>query len=679
MKSRSWMAAQLPVLLMVGGCGLIAVALAVEWLLPGSSPGLGRKQLLLLAAGLVLAGLGAARHEAARARLVHVFDVKPDDVVLGLSQILLLAAIAGAACAIAETALLMFLRFGMGRIIRVGPDVIWMSAVLDIAVLAAFGIALRAIGAVVTKVRTARVVTFLFALIAVDTVIHRVSEADRASDWSKWILAAGVALVITRVAERVRARRGGRRFATAVAATALALTAASLTSAGVRESLARARLGAASAGNPNVLLIILDTVRAASLSLYGHARPTTPQLERFAASGVVFDRAIAPSSWTLPSHASIFTGRDPNELSADWWIPLDGSYPTLAEVLSGAGYATAAFSANLAYANRETGLARGFARFDDYTRTPGEALRTSMMLRRALRRFGLGRFLNDDWNGRRTADHVNGTFLDWLERAPADRPFFAFLNYMDGHDPYHAPPPFDTLYAPASPFLPLDWGRPPSEAVVRSWTDWYDRSITYLDDRLGRLFDALAERGALDNTIVVVTADHGELLGEFQFMRHGSTLYMPVIHVPLIVRGPSRVPAGVRVAEPVAVRDIAATILDLAGVAGGTLGGESLAGAWLPGAGPREAVYSETREAIRVPARYPNAAADLHSLVDGDVQYIHSTDGPEELFRLAPGREESIAVDTGAAVPLLERMRRDLERWVGGEAVARRTEPRGSR
>lgn len=672
------MAAQLPVILMVAGGGLVAAAFAAEWLVAGSSPGLGRKQLLLLGVGLVLAGVGAAMHAPTRARLARIVEVKADDTVLGLPQILLLAAVAGAACAIAETAVLMFLRFGLNRIIRVGPDVVWMSALLDIAVLAAFGIALRAVGALVTKARTARVVTFLFALIAVDTVIHRVSEAERASDWSTWILAAGVALAITRLADRVRARRGGRRFAAAVAAIALVLTMASLTSAGVREALARARLDAPPAGSPNVLLIILDTVRAASLSLYGHGRPTTPNLERFAAGGVVFDRAIAPSSWTLPSHASIFTGRDPNELSADWWIPLDGEYPTLAEVLSRAGYATAAFSANLAYANRETGLARGFARFDDYTRTPGEALRTSMMLRRTLRRVGLGRWLNDDWNGRRTADHVNGSFLDWLERSPEDRPFFAFLNYMDGHDPYHAPAPFDTLYAPASPLLPLDWGRPPSEAVVRSWTDWYDRSITYLDDRLGRLFDELAERGDLDNTIVVVAADHGELLGEFQFMRHGSTLYMPVIHVPLIVRSPAKVPAGVRVAEPVAVRDIAATVLDLAGVAGGELGGESLAGAWLPDASPRGAVYSETREAIRVPTRYPNAAADLHSIVTAEAQYIRSTSGPEELFRLTPGRADPIVADTGEALPLLERMRRHLERWVGGEAVARRTEPGAS-
>jgi arylsulfatase A-like enzyme len=473
-----------------------------------------------------------------------------------------------------------------------------------------------------------------------------------------------------RLAERVRARALGRRVALAVAGVALLLTAGSLASSDVREAWTRARLADAATDGPNILLIILDTVRAASLSLYGHDRPTTPNLERFAREGVVYELAIAPSSWTLPAHASIFTGRDPNLLNADWWIPLDGTYPTLAEVLSDAGYATAGFSANLAYANRETGLARGFARFDDYTRTAGEALRTSVMLKRTARRLGLGRLLNDDWNGRRKADHVSGSFLDWLADVPEDRPFFAFLNYMDGHDPYHAPPPFDTLYAPRSPFLPLDWGSVPSEAVVRSWTDWYDRSITYLDAELGRLFEELRARGQLDNTIVVVTADHGEHLGEFGFMRHGSTLYMPVLHVPLIVRYPAAVPENVRVAAPVPTRDIAATVTALAGVPHDRIGGRSLAWTWSAQPAQPEAIYAEVREAIRVPTRYPNAAQDLQSIIAGGFQYIRGTERGEELFGLTP--DTAVAIDPAASDTvraLLAEMRRDLE-LRAGEVVA---------
>jgi arylsulfatase A-like enzyme len=388
----------------------------------------------------------------------------------------------------------------------------------------------------------------------------------------------------------------------------------------------------------------------------------------------VFDRAIAPSSWTLPSHASIFTGRDPNELSADWWIPLDDTHPTLAEVLTEAGYATTAFSANIAYANRETGLARGFARFDDYTRTTGEAIRTSVMLRRTLRRFGGGALINDDWDGRRTADHVNGSFLRWLDRSPEDRPFFAFLNFMDGHDPYYSASPFDTLYPPVEPHAPLTWGKPPSADLQENWTNGYDRAITYLDDRLTQLFDSLAARGALDNTIVVVTSDHGEHLGEFGYMRHGNTLYMPVLHVPLLVRYPASVPGGVRVGTTVGVRDIAATVLELARIDAGALGGESFAGGWQGDTLGEREIYAGVGEAIRVPARYPNTDTDLHSLIAGGFQYIRTVDGPEELLRLT--EDDAAPIDLTRAPqsgPTLERMRRDLDRRLGASSDTRAT------
>lgn len=665
----SRMKAKAPALLMAAGCALIVVALAVEFL-PGSSPGLGRQQLLLLGAGVVLAGVGVWLGENSRARLRRALSVADDDVILGLREILILAVVFGAACAIAEAGVLAFLRFGLHRINRVGPDVIWMSAIVDTLVLATLGIVLRIIGAAWAKVRTARVVTFVYALIALDTIIHRVSEADRASAWSKWVLVAGLALVVVRLADRVRARALGRRVAVAVATLTLVLTAGVLTTAGVREAWIRARLADAAADSPNILLIILDTVRAASLSLYGYDRPTTPNLERFAREGVVYELAIAPTSWTLPAHASIFTGRDPDQLSADWWIPLDDTYPTLAEVLSDAGYATAAFSANLAYANRESGLARGFARFDDYTRTVGEALRTSVMLKRNARRVRLGSLVNDDWNGRRKADHVSRSFLRWLDDVPEDRPFFAFLNYMDGHDPYHAPPPYDTLYAPRSPFLPLNWGREPSDSVIRSWTDWYDRSITYLDAELARLFDELRARGELDNTIVVVTADHGEHLGEYGYMRHGNTLYMPVLHVPLILRYPAAVPQNVRIAAPIPTRDLAATVAELAGVPHDRLGGRSLAWTWNDQGREPDAIYTEVREAIRVPARYPNAAQDLQSIIASGFQYIRGTEEGEELFSLTP--DTAIAIDPAMSDSVratMVELRRDLE-LRAGEVVA---------
>src|SRR5262249_11159297 len=132
------------------------------------------------------------------------------------------------------------------------------------------------------------------------------------------------------------------------------------------EQRAFATLPPAPPGAPNVLLITLDTVRAQSLSLYGYARPTTPQLERWAKTGVRFERALATAPWTLPSHVSMFTGRFPHEMQVDWVTPFDAAYPTLAEVLRTHGYATAGFVANLIYCSYEMGLNRGFSHYEDY-------------------------------------------------------------------------------------------------------------------------------------------------------------------------------------------------------------------------------------------------------------------------------------------------------------------------
>jgi arylsulfatase A-like enzyme len=132
------------------------------------------------------------------------------------------------------------------------------------------------------------------------------------------------------------------------------------------ESRAIAALPAPPAGAPNVLLIVLDTVRARSLGLYGYERATSPNLDRFAKNGVVFSHAFSASPWTLPSHGAMFTGRLPHELSGGWMTPIDGTYPTLAEALSSVGYLTAGFIANTTYCPAEFGLARGFSHYEDH-------------------------------------------------------------------------------------------------------------------------------------------------------------------------------------------------------------------------------------------------------------------------------------------------------------------------
>ena len=209
------------------------------------------------------------------------------------------------------------------------------------------------------------------------------------------------------------------------------------------------------AGSPNVLFIVLDTVRADHLSLYGYPRPTTPTLERLAKNGIRFDRARATAPWTLPSHASFFTGRWPHELGVQWLTPLRPGAPLLAEYMGSRGYATAGFVANTGYCSYDTGLARGFTYYEDYILKGIAPLQTPIVVKGILGRiFEIGIAhesrshafvpeLVERWfySGiRKDAESINRAFLDWLFRRPEKtRPFFVFLNYLDAHAPYKLP------------------------------------------------------------------------------------------------------------------------------------------------------------------------------------------------------------------------------------------------
>ncbi len=348
-------------------------------------------------------------------------------------------------------------------------------------------------------------------------------------------------------------------------------------------------------GAPNILLLILDTVRAEELSLYGYPRATTPELERWAVRGTVFERAFSATSWTLPSHASIFTGQPEFVLDATWWGRLGPEWPTLAEALRGRGYATAGFIANSDYLGWDSGLTRGFEHYDDYPVSLWTAFSATSLgrviypalyqrLPVRLRRLAPGLRLPHPAH-HRSAEGIGDALLSWIDDRRGT-PFFAFLNFMDAHTPYTPPDSFRNRYQtrlnrPVSPYAWSD--RPPVRLTptdVRPKQDMYDGSIAYLDAELGRLFRELKRRGALENTLVVLTADHGDEFAEHGFVDHGSTLYRPSVQVPLVICFPGRVPAGRRVASPVSLRNLAATVLDLAAPGPGRLPGRSLARFW---------------------------------------------------------------------------------------------------
>jgi arylsulfatase A-like enzyme len=415
----------------------------------------------------------------------------------------------------------------------------------------------------------------------------------------------------------------------------------------VAERRALARLPAAEPGRPNVLLLVLDTVRAWSLGLYGYVRPTTPKLQEWSARGALFERVLTAAPWTTPSHAVMFTGRYPTELSVSWDRPLDGTFPTLAEVLKRAGYATAGFVGNFTQAGSPTGLDRGFLHYEDYPVTLISMLRRTGLLRRLFALDRVGRLV-----GRRpmveatAAERLNRDLLGWVAER-SGRPWFAFVNYNEAHGPYLPPAPYDTLYLPGpAPAVDRYWdnmvrayGPPPVpiEDLAIS-VDAYDGAITYLDREIDALLRELDSKSLLANTIVVVTSDHGELFGEHGVIAHGNSLFLPVLRVPLLLIAPGRIPSGIKIGSLASLRDLPATLLELAGIPNPDMPGHSLAGLWGP-AGPgsvTDTLFSFVEYNRRLPKWPPSPVlkGSLQSIVLDSLEYIRNGDGAEELYHL---------------------------------------------
>jgi arylsulfatase A-like enzyme len=403
------------------------------------------------------------------------------------------------------------------------------------------------------------------------------------------------------------------------------------------EHFRSSRLPAPLPGAPNVLLIVLDVVRSTDMSLYGYERPTTPFLDRWAQGGVTFDNAIAPAPWTLPSHAALFSGIV--HRPASWQSPIRWKGPVLAEVLGGLGYVTGGFMANLYYGGEHYGLQRGFIHYEAFPRDMKVLLQGAWVTRRVHR---LIRSRLDPGPRRpiyKTAGQVNDDALAWVDGRDADaqRPFFAFLNYIDAHEPYVPPAPFNHRFArPGAQVALGGTGHTYGAAEVEDLRSSYDGSIAYMDSELERLFGQLEKRGLLDNTLVIVTSDHGEEFLEHGVMGHSHSLFLPALRVPLVIRDPARVPAGIRVPRTVGLTDIPATIVQLIGAdSTSPFPGQSLAPLWSGDSAGRSpgVIYSETMaKPYGLPDRYPNARGGIQSIVAIRWHYIRYVDGREQLF-----------------------------------------------
>jgi arylsulfatase A-like enzyme len=567
---------------------------------------------------------------------------------------------------LAEAAIDALRIFVFGDFLVMNRDFPWLvpaAAVLLFVILTPVALALRFI----PRVEPAIVLGLLFT-----AVVGPIRAVPTLTGHGGTLLALGLAVQASRLASwRLSGLEKPARQTTLLLGSLVVLIMIGMQmSAAIAERRQLAALPPPAAGAPNVILIVLDTVRAKSTSTFGYHRSTTPTLDRLAADGVAFDRAFSTAPWTLPAHASFFTGTYPHEHGADWSRPLDNRYQTLAEALAGSGYRTAAFSANSLNVTRTHGLDRGFLHFEDLPISFGR-LALSTRIGQWIAGQGTWRhWVNyHEVIDRQNAARITDNCLSWLE-AGERRPFFVFLNYFDAHDPYLPPEPFATRFGPRrSPgisFWHTGFAAWPSDRRAMSprnrqaEVDAYDGAIAYMDAQIDRLLGALESRRMLDNTLILVTSDHGEQLGEHDLFNHGNSLYRPLVHVPLVIRHPGRVPAGVRVSQPVTVKDIPRTILASVGIHT-AFPGQSLDRYW-SGAPPDEEIIliEATRRPFGDEPWYPLPKGNMTALVKGRYMFIRNPDDTNEVFDLETDPEELTNLADQAHAELVAEFRRLL-------------------
>jgi len=429
---------------------------------------------------------------------------------------------------------------------------------------------------------------------------------------------------------------------------------------------------------PNVLLIVMDTVRADHLAVYGYPRDTTPHLKELAADSAVYTQAISASDFTLTSHATLFTG-----MYASWHgahcQPPDATYgralsleiPTLAGILSTKGYRTLGVAANL-YLRSDFGLQRGFQTFQIPRPVPVLSTESKYLLRDGMRRI-LSWFIDTSQFDRQYSrgDEINRTFFDVPKRADiSSAPFFAFLNYMDAHFPYIPPSPFDRRFPGKNDRLGQDDLEAIQDQVHHGASlpavygshslSQYDGGIAYIDSQIGELVEWLKEQKLYDSTTIIVTSDHGEAFGEKRLFLHANSTYQNLIHVALLVKFPHSAHRGV-VNEPVSLTDVAPTILSMLGYpVPSTAQGRNLLEA--TSAQPRTIFAESFPCPVFHPPECPQGCL-IRTVVSWPDKFITSSSGRYETYDLLkdPGESQNLF---GSLNPVAKKLRTELAAWI---------------
>lgn len=424
---------------------------------------------------------------------------------------------------------------------------------------------------------------------------------------------------------------------------------------------------------PNVLLVVLDATRQDHLSCYGYDRPTTPELEGFTEDATRYDQAIATAPWTPPSHASMFTGRYPSNHGLFGTQSLD-TYEgrTIAEILSEAGYSTFGFS-HSHHTSIEQRFDRGFDFYHDILALPrfmGRMYEPSLDFARFLPKKFLEGYDISDFQSRKLKTSIKRE----------SEPFFGFINLGSAHAPYRPAPAFkeefesyfdgwDTVDRESARVVSEDDGY---EYVVGDVTltetewdlvkCWYDGEIRYMDYLLGGLFSFLKRREAYDDTMIIVTADHGEHFGEHGLVYHQFSLFEELLNVPLLVKWPAdsatETPATGTVSDRLVSQvDLAPTICELAGVSRPA----EMDGVSLIDEEEHDAVFAEydiypgLRDRLQKYDEFAKYDRGLQAVRTRDHKLVRSSDGEETLYSITDGAE-SVADDPAVAQTLSERL-----------------------
>ena len=424
---------------------------------------------------------------------------------------------------------------------------------------------------------------------------------------------------------------------------------------------------------PNLILIVLDTVRAGNMSCYGYEKQTTPHLDRFLDRGIFCENAFSPAIWTIPSHASLFTGTYPTSHGAvNLHRRLDGRYTTLAETLSASGYHTIAFANNRFLTEDVFGLSRGFDTIADLDYPRNRNLRK---LHKAFR------ILSGTLDC--GASMTNRLVMNWLkERKKFGNPFFLFLNFMEAHAPYkHVQRSYlKQFLSPGDrqKFQGINQDRQQyltrklkiSEDEFLILRSVYDAQIAYIDSRMAELLRFLDMNGFFENSIIVITSDHGDMIGEHDLMHHSYSVYDELIRVPLILFLPDSRSRGKRLGEMVSTIDLPKTLVDLMGIEDGSFRDQQQ-GRNLPISSdrtPREYIYAECeRPKNEFADTYPDFDFSVYdrqllTIRSRDHKFIWSSDARYEWYDLAndPGERRNLIEEPG---DLGERYKSELLNW----------------